>query len=472
MKSRIKSWSCKAGGMALALGLAFTGVQEARAQVAAVPRDPNNPYQKSKFAKVHRVFLYAYELGGHDQSFLTNSMKRYAAKYGFQLDIGTTNSYITETTLGLSGDTTNPVNVAVFNDGDGDVLSNATSLAAMKKFVQDKGRGLYQIHAAAAYIPCPTSGQENLTDANCKWLARILVRQYLSHNPDPNYVRIYADSVKSGEVPPHATAQSGGNTPAGWDHGRRVPEFKSIYDSLPSNNGVIGGPEPMVWDSLGDEWYNYRGYVRTQGEQTFDGVVFGKVYALFSQDESAPYTAASLHMGDRVQAWARHVGLGLTAYNNMGHGNLYVRTRRVHGATVNDSIVEKINWRMIRYLARDFVGCMTPGDPNYNPEASVTKINELDNPTPCAGIVNTISTKKEALQNGVRVTGRNIHVSLPEKGDYQVFVVDPLGKQYYNGFAAGGADKAVDINRLGKGQYFVHIIAPNDSRNVTGIRID
>ncbi|MBW8887132.1 MAG: hypothetical protein JF616_05160 [Fibrobacteres bacterium] len=471
MMSRINGWSCKAGGMALALGLALMGVQEARAQTAVVARDPNNPYQKSKFGHVHRVFLYSFELGSHNQSYLQESMKRYAQKYGFQLDIGTTNSYITEATLGLSGDTTNPVNVAVFNDGDGDVLSNATSLAAMKKFVEVKGRGLFQVHAAAAYIPCPTSGAENLTDANCKWLARILVRQYLNHNPDPNYVRIYVDSVKAGEIPPHATAATGGNVAATTDHGKRVPEYKSIFDSLPSNNGVVGGAEPMVWDSLGDEWYNYRGYVRNQGAQTFDAVPFGPVTALFAQDESAPYTAASLHMGDRVQAWARHVGTGLTVYNNMGHGNLYVRTRKVHGATVNDSIVEKINWRIIRYLARDFVGCMDPSKAAYNPEASVTKINEMDNPAPC-DVVSAKIIKDGATYNGVKVAGRNIRVALPEKGEYQVLVVDAQGKQYYNGFAAGGAGKTLDIASLGKGQFYVHIVAPNESRNVTGVRLD
>lgn len=453
------------------MGLLLLGVQETKAQVAVVARDPNNPYQKSRFGHVHRVFLNSYELGGHNQSYLQQSLTRYARKYGFQLDIGTSASYITEASLGLSGDTTNPVNVAVFNDGDGDVLSNATSLAAMKKFVQEKGRGLFQIHAAAAYIPCPTSGQENLTDPNCRWLARILVRQYLAHNPDPNYVRIYVDSVRKGEIPPHATGQTGGNIAAGWDHGKRVPEFKSIFDSLPSNNGIIGGPEPQVWDSLGDEWYNYRGYVRTQGAQTFDGVVFGPVIALLSQDESAPYTAASLHMGDRVQAWARHVGLGLTAYNNMGHGNLYVRARRVHGVSVNDSIPEKINWRIIRYLARDFVGCMEPGDANYNPEASVTTINELDNPKPCAGNV-AIQIKNGASHNGVRVEGRNIRVSLPEAGEYQILVVDALGKKHYDAFANGGIGKFVDISKLGKGQYYVHLFTPDNSRSVTGIRLD
>ncbi|MBW8888417.1 MAG: hypothetical protein JF616_11735 [Fibrobacteres bacterium] len=471
MESRINTWSWKPVGIVLALGLACLGRQEAGAQVAVVARDPNNPYQKSKFGHVHRVFLNSYELGTHIQTYLQQSLARYAKQYGFQLDIGSSASYITDASMGLSGDTANPVNVAVFNDGDGDVLSNTTSLATMRKFVEVKGRGLLQIHAAAAYIPCPTSGVENLTDANCRWLARVLVRQYKDHNTDPNYVRIYVDSVRAGEIPPRATVATGGNTAATWDHGKRVPEYKGIFDSLPSNNGVLGGAEPMVWDSLGDEWYNYRGYVRNQGAQTFDGVVFGQVTALFSQDESAPYTAASLHMGDRVQAWARHVGLGLTVYNNMGHGNLYVRSRKVHGATVNDSIVEKINWRIIRYLARDFVGCMDPAKADYNPEASVTKINELDDPSPC-GITSAKVIQQGASLNGVRAAGRNIHVSLPEKGEYQILVVDPLGKQYFNRFAAGGANKSVDIMRLAKGHYFVHILAPNDSRNVTGVRLD
>jgi len=470
MESRLNSWSCKAGGLALALGLALMGVQEARAQVAVVARDPNNPYQKNRYNHVHRVFLNSKEFGVHVQTYMQESLKRYAQKYGFQLDISSDLGYITEASLGMSGDTTNPVNVAIFNDGDGDVLSNATSLAAMKKFVEVKGRGLYQIHAAAAYIPCPTSGAENLTDVNCKWLARVLVRQYKDHNPDPNYVRIYVDSVKQGEIPPHATATTGGNIAATWDHGKRVPEFKSIFDSLPSNNGVRGGPEPMVWDSLGDEWYNYRGYVRTQGAQTLDGVAFGPVIALLSEDESAPYTDARLHMGDRVQAWARHVGLGLTVYNNMGHGNIYARSRKVHGATVTDSIVEKINWRVIRYLARDFVGCMDPASADYNPEASVAKINELDDPNPCH-IVTIFNVKRGGSRNGVRVAGHGIHVSLPEKGEYHILGVDPLGKQYYNGFAAGGADTAVDINGLAKGQYYVHILAPSDSRNVIGVRL-
>jgi hypothetical protein len=445
-------------GAALALGLALAGVQSAQAQVAVIARDTSNPYQKDPNTHVRRVLYYSYKLGGHNQTYLENALRRLARIYGFQLDIGSTATYITETSLGLTGaDTVNPVNVAVFNNGDGDVLSNATALAAMKKFVQEKGRGLLQIHAAAAYVPCPTSGAENLTDANCRWLARVLVRQYLNHNPDPNYARIYVDSVKQGEIPPRATGS--GAVAAGWDHGKNVPEFKTLFDSLPSNNGVIGGPDKHVWDSLGDEWYNYRGYVRQQGAQTLDGVAFGPVIALLSMDESAPYTASSYRMGDRVQAWARHVGNGLTIYYDAGHGTTaYTGTRRVKGVVVNDTINQKINWRFMRYLARDFVGCMDSNYVEYNRSAAVTVLTPgIDDPTPCktpkgTPITEWISAEKKI--GIVRGPGAfQVQVDLP--GSYQVSVLDASGRTVHSATAAGpGRTKLPEMK---SGSYMIRV---------------
>jgi len=444
-------------GAALLLGMAWASTGNAQAQNIAVARDPSNPYQQNPNNHVRRVLYYSYKLGGHNQSYMLAEQIRLARQYGFQLDTSSNASYITETTLGLSGDTTNPVNVAVFNNGDGDVLSNATSLAAMKKYVQDKGRGLLQIHAAAAYVGCPTSGTENLTDANCRWLARVLVRQYLNHNPDPNYARIYVDSVRAGEIPPNAT--TAGNTPAGWDHGKRVPEFKAIFDSLPSNNGVIGGPQPGVWDSLGDEWYNYRGYVRTQGAQTLDGVAYGPVIALLSQDEKASYTATSYKMQDRVQAWARHVGNGLTIYNNAGHGQTaYTGTRRVNGVVVNDTINQKINWRFMRYLARDFVGCMDPSYVEYNSSASVTSITPgIDDPTPCktksSAIIGRAST--EGGKIGIIHNGGSLQVSLDEPGTYQLSILDASGRTVYSSTGVGPGN--VKVPEMKSGSYSIQV---------------
>lgn len=129
---------------------------------------------------------------------------------------------------------------------------------------------------------------------------------------------------------------------------------------------VLLSVQPYVWDSVGDEWFNYRGYVRTQGAQTFNGVLFGPVIVLNTLNEKAPYYGGVGQMGDLVEGWGRHVGNGLTANVEHGHGSVYVHPR----GSVNDSIMEKLNWRIIRYLARDFVGCMDPADANYNPEAS------------------------------------------------------------------------------------------------------
>ncbi len=442
-------------GGALLVGLALAGT--AQAQVAVVARDTTKAYQKSPNSRVHRVLYYSYKLGGHTQSYLQAELTRLANIYGFQLDVGSTASYITETSLGMAGDTTNPVNVAVFNNGDGDVLQNATSLAAMKKFVQDKGRGLLQIHAAAAYVPCPTSGAENLTDANCKWLARVLVRQYLNHNPDPNYARIYVDSVRAGEIPPNAT--TAGNVAAGWDHGKRVPEFKAIFDSLPSNNGVIGGPEPQVWDSLGDEWYNYRGYVRQQGAQTLDGVAYGPVIALLSMDEKASYTASSYKMQDRVQAWSRHVGNGLTIYNDAGHGQTaYTGTRRVKGVVVNDTINQKINWRFIRYLARDFVGCMDSSYVEYNPSASVTMITTgIDDPEPCKTSTNTALVNHHNTDDRIGILGTPgaYVVAVNEPGNYQVTVLDVNGRNVYA--VSGNGPGRMKIPTMKSGSYVIRV---------------
>jgi len=51
--------------------------------------------------------------------------------------------------------------------------------------------------------------------------------------------------------------------------------------------------------------------------------------------------------------------------------------------TVRDSLIEKYNWRLMKYLARDFVGCMDSLSPYFNPEASVERLTESDFATPC-----------------------------------------------------------------------------------------
>ena len=95
------------------------------AQVAVVPANPNPPVKVN--TKVKHVLLNNFTLGGHDQKFFLGALTRLATKYGFQLDVSDNMTYITPATLA-------GVDVAVFNNGDGDVLTDSISLRAMKNF--------------------------------------------------------------------------------------------------------------------------------------------------------------------------------------------------------------------------------------------------------------------------------------------------------------------------------------------------
>ena len=155
----------------------------------------------------------------------------------------------------------------------------------------------------------------------------------------------------------------------------------------------------------------------------------------------------------------------------MGHGNSYPASRKVHGITVNDSVETKMTFRYLRYLARDFVGCMTVGDANYNPAASTLAINDLDKASPCGG-VSAINLKSGAAYNGITAAYRGIHISTSENGSYQVLVVDARGKQYFNHDFTGGKGKNLDVSNLSKGQYYVYVTTPKNGHNVTGVRLD
>ncbi len=431
-----------------AIALASAGL--AVGQVAVVPANPNPPVKVRTHVK--RVLLYNYTFGGHSKTPIQQAMTRLATKYGFQLDVAGNNDYITPATLA-------GVDVAIFTNGDGDVLENATSLAAMKDFIQVKGKGLLQTHAAAAYIPCPTSGQENLTDNNCRWLARVLVRQYLHHDGDPTEARVYVDSVKQGEVPPNSNA---GSPAATINHGRSNPETRMIFEGLPVNGRGTNPAQKYVWDDLGDEWYNYRGNPRSQGAQIFDGVTFGPVNVLLALDEKS-WASSVDKMGDHPCAWARKVGVGLTVYNNAGHSDVYTRARGTKSGTpVRDSLMEKMDWNMLRYLARDFVGCMDPKYTEYNPEATVTTLTAIDNPTPC-GTPTTITMIPVGGQplSRVLVNSGRIQVPLFEAGHYQVQLLSPDGRVLASRTGEGGDGRLLEIAQPESGSFLVRVTAPH-----------
>ena len=454
--------------------LTLGGLNELIAQ-QIVARDLSNAYQTNPRHHVHHVLLYNYTLGGHSMFPMLNSMIRLANKYGFQLDTSKNPSYI-HPNLSGSPSTLAGVDVAVFSNGDGDVLSNASSLTAMKTFVQDSGKGLLQSHSADWGIPCPTTGQDDLTDPNCRWLARILVRHWLNGDLYPNMARIYVDSTRAGEYPPNSDNIAAGHVLATINHGKTNPEFQGIFKGLPSNNGVVGGANPEVWDSLGDEWYNFRGYVRQQGEQTFSdnpNVVFGPVVCLMALDETAPYYKTSYaKMGDRVMVWGRHVGKGLTAFNDAGHDNIYTHSRQVGGVAVNDSVEEKINWNLIRYLARDFVGCMDPNYNEYNSEATVTLITpSIDDPAPCKTLKGTSIYKlvHGKVFPGITLSQEGMKIPTLESGTYRVVVTNASGEKLFSKTVIGGKNKAMEVPNLDQGVYYIEIHSPQSGTTVTRV---
>jgi trehalose utilization protein len=367
-----------------------------------------------------------------------------------------TDNYITTATL-------EGVDVAIFSNGDGDVLSNATSLAAVRNFVEVKGKGLLQTHAAAAYIPCPTSGEENLADANCKWLARVLVRQFLDHEADNTPVRIYADSVLAGTVPPRAI----GTATATINHGRKNPETMNIFKGLPKNGMGANPAQEFVWDASGDEWYNYRGNPRLQGAQTFNGVAFSPVNILMSLDESS-YAPKVSTMGDHPIAWARKVGNGLTAYMNAGHEDNYTRPR----GTVRDSIIEKIDWNMIRYLARDYVGCMdaTKGSA-YNPDASVQVLTPgLDPADPCIPSSAAGRIKGE-VSAGISISEAGVVIPTIERQAYRIVASNTKGERVFSASLTGGPGQNITALENRKGTYYIEVTSEKHGKTVNKVTL-
>jgi hypothetical protein len=419
------------------------------------PFNPGAEYQKNPHARVKHVLLYNFTHSAHDKIHLLKALRRMSAKYGFRLDVGGTSDYITPQTL-------EGVDVAVFSNGDGDVLYKAVPLAAMKAFVEVKGKGLLQTHAAAGYVGCPTAGQENLDDPDCKWLARVLVRQEFHHNHDTP-ARIYADSVLAGTVPPGAKS---GTAAATINHGRKNPETVNIFKGLPKNGMGADPEQEYVWDATRDEWFNYRGSPRLQGAQVFDGVAFGPVNILMSLDESS-YVPVAPVMGDHPMAWARKVGNGLTAYINAGHTDVYTRLR----GKVDDSLIEKIEWNMIRYLARDYVGCMDAGKANYNPDASIAVLTPgLDPADPCVTASIASPGKAKALP-GIFVSHAGVVIPTIERQAYRIVASNAKGERVFSASLTGGPGQSITALENRKGTYIIEVTTPKDGKAVSKVSL-
>jgi hypothetical protein len=443
---------------ALAAAAFLLGAASVPRAETMVARDTTNAYQKSPHHKLRHVLLYDWSVSHTlGRAAVRASLARTAVRYGFRLDTSSAPiGYITPAVL-------QGVDVVVFGHNSRDVLDSTPSLAAMEDFLYQRGKALLMIHEAAAFISCPGRGTggggDSLAHPQCRLLARAAVRQYrYSANPG-TLMRVYVDSTSEGSVPPYTPASGSSFAvppPAAASHGIRNPETRNIFTGLPRSV-----------DSLPDEWYTYVSSPRLVGDMnrvisSLESRIYveGRVNVLLSIDEGSYPLPSDLRMGDHPVAWTRKMGNGLAAVNVMGHQDPY-------GA--RDSLLERFNGRLLRYLARDFVGCTNPAFLEYNPEASVTALTASDDPNPCKTVV-SLRSGGSAPDAGISTRGTKIHITLAEPGEHVLRVLEVSGKQALARHVRGQGTP-VQISGLKPGIYFVRVTAPSGAKTAARVSL-
>lgn len=427
---------------------------------------------RASLTKLRGVLLMQHSVGGHDQGALHRTLIRLSNRYGFRLDASNSLAYINDSTLG-------GIDIVVFNNTETDALSNATSLAAMRRFIETRGKSMLLVHAAASQVPCP---DENPAHPECRWLLRAIRTQYWVSTLPDTPARLFADSVGAGQIPANATGAAA--VPAATNHGIKNPETKGLFADLPVNGstGPLAG-RAGIWEGVRDEWYNFRNPPRLEGARLIDGVFYGPVNILLTLDETTltglcrdgsttpPGCNNKGTLGDRSVSWTRKVGSGLAAYMSLGHADVYTAPRSFGIETLNDSLVQKYTWRLMKYLARDFVGCMDRDSPYYNAQATVMGLTDSDPLDPCFGTSVALRPGPGQAAARARVEARDgvLRVTFAAPGPHRVRVTDVAGKRVHASEARGSVEA-----RLEPGIYFVEVGGPEglkDARSTSRVRV-
>ena len=97
---------------------------------------------------------------------------------------------------------------------------------------------------------------------------------------------------------------------------------------------------------------------------------------------------------DNAYIWARQVGQGRLLYNAIGFGNFNLMGQQ-------DSIVPRLYWENLRYLAGDYQnGCTTSGSPGFDPAARV-HVEAMCSPTGLTAATATARTGLVVSKGGV-----------------------------------------------------------------------
>lgn len=161
---------------------------------------------------------------------------------------------------------------------------------------------------------------------------------------------------------------------------------------------VQGFPETI---ELHDIWFSFRNTVRP-----LPGVT---VVATARGIPGIPNVVDPVRdgSGDNVYIWAREVGRGRLLYNAIGFGRFNLMGQQ-------DSVVPKLYWENIRYLAGDFRnGCTDPASPGFDPAARV-HVESMCSPVALTSAPSRASlvVSKGALRMRLAIPEGPLHVRL------------------------------------------------------------
>jgi len=164
---------------------------------------------------------------------------------------------------------------------------------------------------------------------------------------------------------------------------------------------------------LTDEWYAFQNSVRPLAGVT-----------VVATARPAGTTGIVMDYGDgstdRTYIWAREMQKGRAIYNAIGHGQNSLMAQA-------DSIVPKLYWENMRYLAGDYQnGCTNRNASNFDSTARVDD-------TSC--ITTSISGPGAISRNGITVVkgAQRIRMNLPHEGRFTVELRDIRGTLVWSG---------------------------------------
>lgn len=231
------------------------------------------------------------------------------------------------------------------------------------------------------------------------------------------------------------------NQGGGWllihgagDHANSWAELTSTMGTRFTVHGAQGPGEAVIDDAakahkelkfmvqtvpatfnLRDEWYAFQNSVRPLSGVT----VIATARAVAGSNNVV--VAYGDGTNDKTYIWARELQQGRFLYNAIGHGQNSLMAQA-------DSVVPKLYWENLRYLAGDYKnGCTNRSAQNYDSTARV------DDNT-CTGIT-SISGPGAIFRSGITVVkgSQRMHLNLPNDGRVSLEVRDPRGALVWSG---------------------------------------